>query len=1328
MPTKYLSSYYSYKFVPRPARFTDPDNPAMSSTTSNTTERLVQARLTQGNELFFQGQYREALQQYLTAYGLLYRYFNPSIPEAYGPLIAVQLSSVNILDGVLSAAVQTARFRAIASSMTVVSAIDPPPQFQRLLDTIGIAGTQNRMSPAEGFYNQAVGLLEIGALAEAEVLLTRARDVVGRDQALDADISAATAIVAFRRNDRTLARQQLERASSLYRDMNRPEELAAVTNNLGVLHSLDGNAEAANAAFRAAADQLPVNLGRVVTQPLAGGAALVMQRPMGREGLSLLSRSKASPSGWTTISSGPASTTTATRLGVFRGDRVVDVDLQGDAIGNLRRMIYEPRIAANSLAALFTYEQFPFNFVSYLGHVYSFTLPIAIGDCYFEMGEFSQALTWYQRARDYQYLNLLIEAPLVWEKMAKTNLGWANFLFRSGDVATARARYETIVRINPLAVDPASPLYNVPAFNGMRAQVEAILAAPRPLNPDAFNPAISSLVLLAQMNIENIAAGIGFPLLSLQREQVPVFTFEYLQNVARYFAEHAIQAERAYINFKNSAEQEEFTRSMLENTVDLERANEALEAQKVQIAQQQLNTMNQNLAYANLQAANTQASRNQYANVSLQQNALDAEITYIGAPTTEYDFSGYSQYGIPDGTRRVDEVLRTLTERRREITRQFELDQMDRRIAEMQQAAQVAAAQQAIAQAQLAAAQAQQQITTLRRQQAEQQLALFDSQEFTPDLWNRLANAIKGIAQSYLQQAIVIAQLMEQSFEFEIGSAVDIIKPNYVRNDLSGLLGGDFLLRDIDSFTFLRIVYAEKKQPMKEVISLADRYPLQFLREFQRTGRMEFRTDLADFDRNYPGSHSQRIKRVEVIVEGLVGRGGLHGTLTNTGLCMTRTVDGRIRMRLLKPETLLLSKYQIGPDSIVFRPDAEMLAIFENSPVCTSWILELRPTVNDLIYNFITDVKLVVYYESFYSENLRQPVLEELAETQPISGRRSVALRYDLFDEFFAFQDTGRIQFTMRNTMLPFTHLNAAITDLVVLVETDEGVSPAGLVVEVTSAGTNATATTDAGGTISTGAASPLNAFSGRPLLGDWTISIPRAPNQARFDAGFQWVQVRNIVLVAEYGFTPPRITGEPFVVIRDNFAANTFASFQVVNDPQANQNAPSTWSYNTANRRIDQTSNIFGGPVDNGPVKNGTYLLRRTSATFPVERDFLLHCRVGSQSGGGIGMVFRWVDVNNFYYFLMDSQLGYRRIGKKVAGVFQNLTTPAMDLAHGYTAGNASYRLRIRMQGPNIAAYLDGNLILSGADASLANAGRVGMFCWRNQTARFDDFQVTEI
>ena len=434
-------------------------------------------------------------------------------------------------------------------------------------------------------------------------------------------------------------------------------------------------------------------------------------------------------------------------------------------------------------------------------------------------------------------------------------------------------------------------------------------------------------------------------------------------------------------------------------------------------------------------------------------------------------------------------------------------------------------------------------------------------------------------------------------------------------------------------------------------------------------------------------------------------------------------------MRFLKPEILLLSDYRIGPDSIVFGTDAEHLAVFENSPVATSSILELRPSVNDLIYNYVSDVKLILYYEAFYDPDLKPLVLEELAERQPLTGRRSVALRYELFDEFFAFQDTGAVSFTLRSTMLPFYHQDPRIDELTLLVGTDEGVSPGGLSVTSTAGdGTAATQVTSADGAASSGG-TPLDAFLGHDLLQDWTVTLPVADNQARFDAGFAWSQVRDIVLVVEYSFTPLRIEDEPFVLLRDDFDSDPLADFDVVDDVGAGTNTPSAWSHDTVNGRVEQHSAIFGEPggPPNGADKPGTYLIRKATASVPAAENFLLVAGLSSSTADGIGLVFRWQDQDNFYFFLMDGQRSYRRLGKKVGGVFQELDVGAVDLANGYAADD-EISVRVRVKGDSLSVFLDGSLVLSGTDTSLPSAGRVGFYSWANVDARFDGVQLIEI
>lgn len=1356
MATKYLSNYYSYKVIPQVFGFqvTEVD-PKLAL------EKQVQGHLANGHHYFFQDEFQNALSEYQTAYALLHKFLHPYFPVDVTAITTSVLKQMQLTDMMVTATAQVAKYRSVVGERPIVSP-SPSQEISSIVQKFGGTGSTVVASPAAVLYEQASTYLQAGATAEARPIIRQALELNGgRDRELESNLMVASGIAAVQQSEFDNARDSFVKAFELAQRTGagigpaiipgvvgaagtpgaaaapapgqspQTPGLGAISSNLGVVAALTGDARSSGAAFQAAGDSVPLSFGRTLSQPLNPGTATAMQRPMGSEGLGLILNSPSGSNQYMSLSPAVSPSSGAQQFGIFKGDQVISVDLQVNAAANLTASIYQPRITATSLAALATFEIIDTNFIAYIPHTYGFTIPLSLGDCYLELGDYEEAITWYEKARDYQYLNQAIEAPMVWLKLANAYARWGNFLFESGEKAEARTRYEQIVRLTDPILDPASALYKSPVFDGLTAQVQAILAAPQPLDAEVHNPSIAAVVLLAKLNIQNIEDGIDFPLLSMAREQVPVFRFDYLQNTARYFAENAIQAERTYINFKTSAEQEQFQRSMLENAVDLETANEQLEIKKVEIAQEQKEAIEANQAYANTQLENARDLKTEYADVSLEEMALDSEITYVGAPTTEYDFSGYEEYGISNGTHRVDEVLRTLTQRRSEISREFELNNMDRRISELEAAKKVADEQVDIANKQKEAADIQKNIATLRKQQAEQQLALFDSQEFTPDLWNRLANEIRQISKSYLNQAIVIARLMEQAYEFEVGKAVNIIKPSYVRNDLAGLLGGDFLLRDIDSFTFMRIILGEKKQPMKEIISLADRYPVQFLRDFQRTGTMGFRTELSDFDRNYPGAYLQRIKRAEVLVEGLIGRGGIHASLTNTGLCLSRMRDGGIKMRLLQPETLLLSQYRIAADAVIFTPDVEMLAIFENSPVSTSWVLELNPAANDIILNYITDIKLVLYYESFFDPNLKPKVLEELAVEQMNTGRRTVALRYELFDEFFAFQDTGEVTFTLRSTMLPFYHLDPRVRELTFLIETDEGVTSENLVVKVSTAdGTAATQTTSADGALSTGGSNPLNAFIGKPWLQEWKITVPIAENQARFDAGFEWSQVENIVMTTEYEFTPRRIPGQPYLLLLDRFDADTLANFDVVDDPQATVSAPSEWVFNAEAQRIDQLSDIHGGPFGagaTGPEKPGTYLVRKTTAELPAVQNFILVVDVTSEDDDGIGVVFRWQDVDNFYYFLMDQQRNYRRMGKKVAGIFQELDTAALDTTHGYDA-DTSYSLKVRISGTQLNAYLNDELVLSGQDASLPGAGRAGLFSWGSAGVHFDNFRIVDL
>ena len=145
-------------------------------------------------------------------------------------------------------------------------------------------------------------------------------------------------------------------------------------------------------------------------------------------------------------------------------------------------------------------------------------------------------------------------------------------------------------------------------------------------------------------------------------------------------------------------------------------------------------------------------------------------------------------------------------------------------------------------------------------------------------------------------------------------------------------------------------------------------------------------------------------------------------------------------------------------------------------------------------------------------------------------------------------------------------------------------------------------------------------------------------------------------------------------------------------------------------------------------PEKPGTYLIRKTSESWPARRNFALTCTMRSSDDDGIGLVFRYQDVDNFYFFLMDRQRNYRRIGKKVGSVFQELDIPAFQAVPPGFELNQDYRVSIAAVDDACVVCLDGVQILVGRDNSLNQPGRVGLYTWGNSGAEFLDLAIRPV
>ena len=119
------------------------------------------------------------------------------------------------------------------------------------------------------------------------------------------------------------------------------------------------------------------------------------------------------------------------KVGLFTADGIRTISLAaGQYKTELKNALYSPRVSPrHSLASTFT-RRSETNFVTYIPHLFFFTLPVAIGDTYLALGRFSKALEEYESALAYPFLNTKIEVPFLWMRMAKVYLRWGDDPFR----------------------------------------------------------------------------------------------------------------------------------------------------------------------------------------------------------------------------------------------------------------------------------------------------------------------------------------------------------------------------------------------------------------------------------------------------------------------------------------------------------------------------------------------------------------------------------------------------------------------------------------------------------------------------------------------------------------------------------------------------------------------------------------------------------------------------------------------------------------------------------------------------------------------------------
>jgi hypothetical protein len=118
---------------------------------------------------------------------------------------------------------------------------------------------------------------------------------------------------------------------------------------------------------------------------------------------------------------------------------------------------------------------------------------------------------------------------------------------------------------------------------------------------------------------------------------------------------------------------------------------------------------------------------------------------------------------------------------------------------------------------------------------------------------------------------------------------------------------------------------------------------------------------------------------------------------------------------------------------------------------------------------------------------------------------------------------------------------------------------------------------------------------------------------------------------------------------------------------------------------------------------------------------------KIGGPDDNDFGVICRYVDNQNFYFFIVASD-GFYAIGKSVSGDYTYIGSDFMEPTDAVLGGDASNHLRADCAGSTLRLYANGNLLKEVTDSTFTS-GDVGLIAGTFDTPGtdilFDNFVV---
>ncbi len=187
----------------------------------------------------------------------------------------------------------------------------------------------------------------------------------------------------------------------------------------------------------------------------------------------------------------------------------------------------------------------------------------------------------------------------------------------------------------------------------------------------------------------------------------------------------------------------------------------------------------------------------------------------------------------------------------------------------------------------------------------------------------------------------------------------------------------------------------------------------------------------------------------------------------------------------------------------------------------------------------------------------------------------------------------------------------------------------------------------------------------------------------------------------------------EAYALLRDRFYEGDISDWEFVD--VGTISAPSNWE--VFEEVLRQTSNIHSKPTDTVVLsKLGTQAVAGGLSW----GDVVVSVRLQSlEDNDVIGLMFRYIDENNYYSWSMDRDRQNRRLVKNVGGTFTLLWEDKFT----YELGQI-YEFTVIAVGSILRGYIDGVPVFVVDDGDLPT-GRIALYCWAHEDARFSQVRV---